>query len=301
MNQRNQILLLTTLFLILNFWASAQNCTNVIKDDRIISGTHILKTNPVTLVVRGNYTYSIMLMSDSKGITAKMFSKGGVSFNQDDEIIFMDNTSQRKSYRFIETGELKRGKGTPTYENILALDMAAIKWFATSNINTIYIKNNISNEMRKFTVNQSRQTDFRVGAVCFNNTIDKDKIVATAPASTSIGSPKTSKSSNAPISATRPSGSKPTNIKDLNDKELADLYAELRATKERVKQEIQAEKDKGEQAKATLREEVALARELADAEKKKFANEVLEARKNSQAEIARRNQNRKRKTRTRKA
>ena len=35
------------------------------------------------MVVRGNYSYSLVFYSDDKGITAKAYSKGGVEFNQD--------------------------------------------------------------------------------------------------------------------------------------------------------------------------------------------------------------------------
>ena len=48
------------------------------------------QTHLQTMVVRGNYSYSLSLQSDDKGLTAKLISKGGVEFNQDDEIIFMD-------------------------------------------------------------------------------------------------------------------------------------------------------------------------------------------------------------------
>ena len=138
--------LLTTLLFSL-FSASTplfSQCANLITDDRVLDGTHILKTTTQTLVVRGKYSYSISLQSGTRGITARMFSKAGVEFNQDDEIIFMDVNQQRRSYRFIDIGEMKREGVTPVYHNLLQLDMAAIEWFEKGNITTIYIKNNIS-------------------------------------------------------------------------------------------------------------------------------------------------------------
>jgi len=68
----------------------AQDCSRVIASNKTIDGTLILQTNQVTLVVRGTYSYGLILINDEKGITGRMFSKGGVSFNQNDEIIIMD-------------------------------------------------------------------------------------------------------------------------------------------------------------------------------------------------------------------
>ena len=53
-------------------------------------------------------------MTDEKGILAKVFSKGGVDFNQGDELIFMDQAKIRRSYRFIEMGEVSRATGAPS-------------------------------------------------------------------------------------------------------------------------------------------------------------------------------------------
>ena len=101
------------------------------------------------LVVRGNYSYSIELSNDTRGVTAKMFSKGGEEFNQNDEIIFMDFNQIRKSYRFMEMGELSQDAGKPVHSNSLQLDLAAIEWLSGNDITTIYIKNNVSNQMRE--------------------------------------------------------------------------------------------------------------------------------------------------------
>jgi hypothetical protein len=154
---------------------SAQ-CESQIVEDRVIEGTHTLRTMNQTLVVRGNYTYSMELISDKKGITAKVYSKAGVEFNQDDEIIFMDDNTVRRAYRFIGALEASQEGATPVYTNILQLDLAAIQWFASVGINTIYIKNNISKEMRKFTINDSRKAEFSQLVACFNQRLDKSKV-----------------------------------------------------------------------------------------------------------------------------
>ncbi|MCB0568268.1 MAG: hypothetical protein KDC66_00815, partial [Phaeodactylibacter sp.] len=83
------------LMLLLYSVAAQSQCDALIVEDRVIEGTHILRTSMQTLVVRGNYTYSLELRSDNKGVTAKVYSKAGVEFNQDDEIIFMDENTVR--------------------------------------------------------------------------------------------------------------------------------------------------------------------------------------------------------------
>lgn len=41
-------------------------------------------------MVCGNYFYVILFMFDDKGIIVKMELSGGIEFNLDDEVIFMD-------------------------------------------------------------------------------------------------------------------------------------------------------------------------------------------------------------------
>ena len=124
-------LLVAGAFLHLN----AQSCSDYIVDDAVIGGTHVLRSHPTTIVVRGNYSYAIALNSDDKGITATMESSGGVEFNQDDEVIFMDANQVRRSYRFIGMGEMERKGGIPVHKNVLQLDMTALNWFTNNNMN----------------------------------------------------------------------------------------------------------------------------------------------------------------------
>ena len=172
-------LLITAIFSLLFLLASpglAQNCGSIITENKNIGGTQILKSKQQMMVVRGTYSYSLEFINTEKGVLANVYSKSGVEFNQDDEIIFMDKNKTRKSYRFIEMGELIRRGGTPVHQNVLQLDLAALNWFSTALMNTIYIKNNISNKMFKFTVNPNRQAEFKHLATCFNNSLDKTKV-----------------------------------------------------------------------------------------------------------------------------
>jgi hypothetical protein len=157
--------------------ANAQECNALIVRNVNIGGTHIVQTVSQVLVVRGNYSYSIELLNDDKGLRAKIISKSGVEFNQEDEIIFVDSTMERRSYRFVEMGEMITDGSVPIYQNVLQLNMTAVEWLAASFITTIYIRNNVSKEMRKFTVNPNRQSEFRQLATCFYQTLDPSKVV----------------------------------------------------------------------------------------------------------------------------
>jgi hypothetical protein len=119
---------------------SAQDCNTFIEKELTVGGLHLLRTIPLTMVIRGTYTYSIQVINDEKGLRAKVISRAGVEFNQDDEIIFMDVNSVRKGYRFVEMGEMKEEGGMPEYHNFLQINLDAIQWFSEVDINTIYIK-----------------------------------------------------------------------------------------------------------------------------------------------------------------
>ncbi|MEM9992154.1 MAG: hypothetical protein AAF738_10345, partial [Bacteroidota bacterium] len=147
-----------------------------IAEDKKINNTHILRSQDQTMVVRGNYSYTIALMNDNRGVLAKVISKAGERLNRGDEVIFMDVNQVRKAYRFIEAPRTNRSSDTPVYENILQLDMAAIQWFSSTAIGTLYLKNNTSNQMRKLTVAGGRQAEFKQKAVCFTQRLDPNLV-----------------------------------------------------------------------------------------------------------------------------
>jgi len=232
---------------------SHSQCSNWIIDNAVVAGNQLVKTKPMTLVVRGNYTYSIEFKATDRGIQAKMVSKAGVEFNQDDEVIFMDRLETRKSYRFTEMGELKRVGSTPIHENLLQMDMAAIKWMNSTPPTTIYIKSNTSNEMRKFTVNPNRQAEFTQLIKCFYNTLDPSKVKDIKLE----GNDLSARSGSRAISSTSAGPRKVADISLLNDKELGDLKAQLAEAKIALKTEIENERKKADQIKSNLKEEVA--------------------------------------------
>ena len=246
----------------------AQGCDQHIADDRILGGTHVLRSVQTTLVVRGNYSYAISLMSDDKGITAKMESSGGIEFNLDDEVIFMDANQLRRSYRFIGMGEMERQGGIPVQTNILQLDMTALQWFAENSITTIYLKNNISNEMRKFTLTSNRLKEFNAMARCFYQVLDPNKVVDKGEAGLTIPSANPGARTSSAANSASNTGAAATNrpaAAPTSDDELVDLRRQLAETKEKLRGEIEAERRKADQIKSNLQEEVAAAREQAAA------------------------------------
>ncbi|RMF00759.1 MAG: hypothetical protein D6772_05905, partial [Bacteroidetes bacterium] len=267
------VILLASLGLVSSRVQAQDDCAALIVDNRVINQIHILKSQAQTLVVRGSYSYAITLMSDDKGITALMESKGGIEFNQGDEVIFMDANRTRRSYRFTGMGEMLNEGGIPVYTNYLQLAMTAAEWFANSKITTIYLKNNISNEMRKFTLTQSRLQEFNALAACFYQLLDPTKVVDKGKAgfllpssgnSTRTTSAVTANHSDAGIAAASGGAGLPS-----TDAELERLRQDLHTTKEQLRAEIAAERARAEQIKRNLQEEVAAAREQAAAEKKR--------------------------------
>ncbi len=237
------ILSLTLAFMPAFSSLAAQDCGPFIEKELNVGGLHMLRTIPLTIVIRGTYTYSIQLTNDEKGLRAKVISRGGVEFNQDDEIIFMDVNTVRKGYRFVGAGETKDDNGTPEYINYLQINLAAVQWFSEADINTIYIKNNISKEMRKFTVNPNRMTDFRIMADCFNRRLNKSAVVDVATAErdyTKPGAGDTGLLTSKPDAgaAKPPAGSaeKPaTQGAAGTDQELDALRGDLAQTKEQIR------------------------------------------------------------------
>ncbi|NJK84491.1 MAG: hypothetical protein HC912_12575 [Saprospiraceae bacterium] len=240
---------MTTIVLLLVCGLShAQNCASLIAEDKTIKDINILRMHPTTLVVRGNYSYALTLQNETKGVVAKVISKAGELLNRDDEVIFMDVNQVRKSYRFVETGNNSNNGGTPISENILQLDLDAAKWLASTSIVTIYIKNNVENQMRKFTVIENRQQELKQMAVCFVEKLNPDFVndvkVDADVKSMALTSPSTD------IAESPSSSNNATKTASPNtDGEVKDLQAQLQSTKQQLRIEIEEEKKKATENK----------------------------------------------------
>ena len=164
--------LLLIAYCLLPIRISAQNCSGFVVDNRTVGTTHYLRTATMQMVFRGDYSYDMEFFNNEKGVRARVTSKNGVEFNQGDELIFVDANNQRKTYRFIEMGDVV-GR---VYQNVLQLDVAAMTWFSEGGITTFYILSKATYEMRKFTMPDNRQAEFKALATCFLQTLDKSKV-----------------------------------------------------------------------------------------------------------------------------
>ncbi|HMX40880.1 MAG TPA: cell envelope integrity protein TolA, partial [Saprospiraceae bacterium] len=273
------------------FPLAAQDCASNIKENKKISGIQFVQTTTLTIIVRGNYNYAIEYFTNEKGIFARMVSVGGIEFNQDDQVVFVDASGNERAYRFMGMDELVPGS-VPTHRNNLRLDLEAVQWLSESNITGINFINFVDRQKHKFTTNPNLQSQFRGFSACFYNILDAASVKDTPGAAVtkptaSTSTPASGGSGNKTTTGGSSSGSKPSSggTFSATDGEVTNLKSELEKTKERLREEIKAEKDRADAIKAQLQAEVAAAREAANAKKLEYANEVVEARKQSLAEI----------------
>jgi len=192
---------LVSLLFLSTFSASAQNCEQYFESTRQMDDMVMVTTKWQYLIVRGNYSYGIELMNNDKGVTAMFTSKGGVSLEEGDEVIFADVNSTRKVYKFIGMGDFISEAGRPVYKNLLQLDLDAVKWMAANNITTFYIRSNASAEMRKYTLPGNRQLEFNQTVACFYKTIKDKGVKGPTLTNTSFGPPASAKASPAGTTA----------------------------------------------------------------------------------------------------
>ena len=240
----------------------------------------------MTLILRGDYTYEMEFFNNEKGVSGRVTSKNGVEFNQGDEMIFVDANNTRKTYRFVDLGDVK-GR---VYQNTLQLDMAAMAWFSQNTITTFYILSKVTYEMRKFTIPDIRQVEFKNLATCFAATLDKSKVNNTTVNTESAGfkpQPQAGvqTTTGSPSGGGQGGGYRKADISQLNDKELADLRKELADTKDKIRTEIAAEKEKGVKEKQKIQDDVMNSRQMAEQKKSEFAKEIVDARQRSQVMI----------------
>src|SRR5690349_4686025 len=190
------ILLLIALFPGLS---KAQDCSKTIKENKKITGIQIANTAQLAIVIRGGYTYFVEFFTNEKGIFAKFTSQGGIEFNQDDQVVFVDATGKERAYKFTGMDELMPG-AVPTHRNNLRLDLDATQWLAESSITGINFINFVDRQKYKFTINVDRQSEFKNLIACFHGILDRAAVVDTPGAS--VSKPETP--------ATGGGGAKPT-------------------------------------------------------------------------------------------
>ena len=179
-----------TLFItsLITFGIHAQDCSGVIKENKKISGVQIVRSDLITIVVRGGYNYGIEFFTDEKGIYARMTSVGGIEFNQDDQVAFVDFSGKERIYKFINLGEVVPGN-VPTHRNNLQLDLEAINWLSGTTITGVNLINFVDRQKYKFTINPNRQSEFRNLCVCFSNVLETAAVKDTPGAAVACKKP----------------------------------------------------------------------------------------------------------------
>ncbi len=224
-------LLLLFLFPAVTF---GQDCSKVIKENKKISGIQIASSSQLAVVIRSGYTYFIEFYTNEKGVFAKFTSQGGIEFNQDDQVVFVDAAGRERAYKFTGMDELLPG-AVPTHRNNLKLDLEATQWLAESSIIAINFINFVDRQKYKFTINSDRQSEFKALISCFNGILDKSSVVDTPGAAVSKPEP----SGTAPAAGTggKPAmGGKPSSLSSggsaATDSEVTALRSDLEKTKE---------------------------------------------------------------------
>ncbi len=141
------------------------NCDKVLVKTKD-GGNQKIETIKLTLIERGDYKYLITFMVEGSNVRAIFYSENGVALHKNDEIIFMDNTRQRRAFKFIGKG--KKSEKSIRH-NMLQMDYSAVTWMASHPIITIYIKNNLENRMMKFSIKASTQAKLKALLICLDN------------------------------------------------------------------------------------------------------------------------------------
>lgn len=146
-------------------------CSEYIAEDKVIDEQHQATTQPLTMVSRGTYQYTLEFIYDGKWITARVLSIGGVDLHQGDEVIIVDADGNRYIYPFINEGQASSVGGIPTHYNVFPLERTDLDWLAGRGISILYIKCNHISEIRKFAIAPEQQVEISRAAACFKQLI----------------------------------------------------------------------------------------------------------------------------------
>ncbi len=117
-------------------------------------GGSILESVNFVVIKRQTYEYSLKFFVNPDGIIGTAYSEGGEVFNLNDELIFINSKNERASFRFQSAAAVS--PETNSMNASFALNMEQLKWMASATITTAFIKNNIKNQMLKFSINEER-------------------------------------------------------------------------------------------------------------------------------------------------
>ena len=165
-----------TLFLPLIAWSQGfRGCDEAILSNRIANEVQYVNSSEILLIARGNYSYYLSFFSDTRGVLAKIVSKGGMVFEHGDELIFVDDKQVRKKYSFIEEPQ-GHEKNSTISSNVLLMDYPSLDWLVNSEIVNVYLRNNLKSQMRKLPLLGERENALSDLAFCMSKTLDPEKI-----------------------------------------------------------------------------------------------------------------------------
>ncbi len=128
-----------------------------------VSGTNsIMESKQFIIVKRGTYSYELKIAMHEQGAAGTIYSNLGERYNAGDELVFVNSENQRVSLR-LGTVENTETQSIATFP----LDADMIKWLAAAPMQVLYLKNNVKNQMLKFTINEERSAYFHETMQCF--------------------------------------------------------------------------------------------------------------------------------------
>ena len=128
-----------------------------------VSGTNsVMESKKFILVERGMYTYQLKIVMNPDGALGTIYSEKGERFNPDDELVFINSQNARIALR-LNAVTSKEDQSIATFP----INEESVKWFGAYPATVIYLKNNVKNQMLKFTIKEERQTYFFNTMKCF--------------------------------------------------------------------------------------------------------------------------------------
>jgi hypothetical protein len=108
----------------------------------------------ITVIKRGTYQYQLKVVVNSLGAWGTFYSEGGEKFNVNDELILITTSNLRVRLRFLEV--------TPDgVEGSFAMNTELLEKMSKDPVTTLFIKNNVKNQMLKFTLNEAAQLNLQ--------------------------------------------------------------------------------------------------------------------------------------------
>jgi hypothetical protein len=145
-----------------NFTLSNSDCNSIITKSKTS-----IRSDRLTLVRRGDYSYSIRFATQDGNILAFLTSENGVELKKRDELILMTTDRSRIQFTFCLSQSLSNPTNKAINEQWFEMDHEDLVWLVSNSIKSIYIKDNGANRMIKFNVDVKRQKALKKLAFCF--------------------------------------------------------------------------------------------------------------------------------------